>query len=103
MATVQIIKNDPISTSSVKTSNSFISKINEDARDIKIKNLAHGAKKITTSDYFISEVSSNKIDIKITETLPFRVKFMSIGIESYSPSNPAPVGIAVIGINNYIL
>jgi hypothetical protein len=42
-----------------------------------------------------------KVDIK--QTLPFRVRFTNIGIEGYGPNNPAPIGIAVIGLNNYIL
>jgi len=41
---------------------------------------------------------------RISEVLPFRVKFTNIGMRGgYSPSNPAPIGIAVIGLNNYIL
>ena len=35
--------------------------------------------------------------------MPFRVKFETIDISGYSPTNPAPIGIAVIGFNNYIL
>jgi hypothetical protein len=41
--------------------------------------------------------------VKINDVLPFRIKFTNIGIESYGPGNPAPVGIAIIGLNNYIL
>lgn len=40
---------------------------------------------------------------KVDETLPFRVKFINIGINLYNSSNPAPIGIAVIGLNNYVL
>lgn len=35
--------------------------------------------------------------------MPFRVKFQTIDMGTYSPTNPAPIGIAVIGYNNYIL
>ena len=35
--------------------------------------------------------------------LPFRVRFTTIGIESYSPNMAAPIGIAVIGLNNYVM
>lgn len=35
--------------------------------------------------------------------LPFRVCFMPIEFTSYGPGNPAPIGIAIIGLNNYIL
>jgi hypothetical protein len=40
---------------------------------------------------------------KATSILPFRVKFTTVGIEGYDSRNPAPIGIAVIGVNNYIL
>jgi hypothetical protein len=39
----------------------------------------------------------------ITQILPFRVRFQNTRIGGYSPSNPAPIGIAVVGFNNYIL
>ena len=40
---------------------------------------------------------------KVSQTLPFRVKFINIGINAYGPNNPAPIGIAVVGFNNYVL
>ena len=39
----------------------------------------------------------------MTGVLPFRVAFTTLGIESYGPNNPPPIGIAIIGYNNYIL
>lgn len=41
--------------------------------------------------------------IKVNETLPFRIKFTSIGVPSYGPTNIPPIGVAIIGFNNYIL
>ena len=41
--------------------------------------------------------------IRVKEELPFRIKFTNIGIPSYGPTNVPPIGIAVIGFNNYIL
>lgn len=41
--------------------------------------------------------------VRVDENLPFRVKFINIGINLYNSSNPAPIGIAVIGLNNYVL
>lgn len=35
--------------------------------------------------------------------LPFRVRFTSIGIDGYSPSNPPGIGLQVIGISNWII
>jgi hypothetical protein len=42
-------------------------------------------------------------NVKMSSILPFRVKFQNIGLGGYSPTNPAPIGIAIIGFNNYIL
>lgn len=41
--------------------------------------------------------------IKVKEELPFRIRFTSIGIPGYGPGNVPPIGIAVVGYNNYIL
>lgn len=59
---------------------------------------------IKTSDSYISKISYTKpFTSRINQTLPFRVKFINIGIEGYGPNNPPPIGIAIIGVNNYIL
>ena len=39
----------------------------------------------------------------VATVMPFRVRFQTIDIGAYSPTNPAPIGIAIIGFNNYIL
>lgn len=41
--------------------------------------------------------------VKAESILPFRVKFTGVDIPGYGRQNPAPIGIAVIGTNNYIL
>lgn len=41
--------------------------------------------------------------VRINETLPFRVRFINIGIESYSSTNVPPIGIAIVGVNNYVI
>lgn len=50
-----------------------------------------------------SEIRDKNSITHIAEILPFRVRFQNTKIGGYSPSNPAPIGIAVIGFNNYIL
>jgi hypothetical protein len=40
--------------------------------------------------------------IKYKTILPFRVKYVSIGIPGVAGLVP-PIGIAVVGVNNYIL
>lgn len=59
---------------------------------------------INEIDYNNISISENqKKYITISQILPFRVRITNIGIEGFSSTNPAPIGIAVIGINNYIL
>jgi hypothetical protein len=61
------------------------------------------AKKIKAIDYPIAKISYSKPTARITNTVPFRVKFSNIVIPGYGPNNPPPIGIAIIGFNNYIL
>ena len=56
-----------------------------------------------TKNYPISKISDGKRTVKINEVLPFRVRFTNIMVPGYSANNPAPIGIAIIGLNNYIL
>jgi hypothetical protein len=58
---------------------------------------------IKTSDSFKSKIYDEPYRARINYDLPFRVKFINIGVNAYGPNNPAPIGIAVIGLNNYIL
>jgi hypothetical protein len=58
---------------------------------------------LDTKDYPISKISEGRRTVKINEVLPFRVRFTNIMVPGYSASNPAPIGIAIIGFNNYIL
>jgi hypothetical protein len=60
--------------------------------------------RIFTADYAKSRISyTPEFRSSVSETIPFRIKFINIGIEGYGPSNAAPIGIAIIGVNNYIL
>jgi hypothetical protein len=68
-----------------------------------IKTSNGNVKKIKTSFFSISKILFKPRKTKVEAILPFRVKFTNIGIEGFSTRNPAPIGIAVIGINNYIL
>lgn len=40
---------------------------------------------------------------ELESMLPFRINFKNISYFGYSPNNPPPIGIAIIGDNNYIL
>jgi hypothetical protein len=60
-------------------------------------------KKVKQYNNPIAKILFSPRKAKLKSVLPFRVKFTTIGIEGFNSSNPAPIGIAVIGVNNYIL
>ena len=60
-------------------------------------------KAINAISYAIINVANDTRTTIVNDVLPFRVKFTNIGIEGYSATNPAGIGIAVIGFSNYIL
>lgn len=61
-------------------------------------------KKLSQSEYPRKvKISQKSIKVKINDNLPFRIKFLPGIITGSSPTNPAPVGVAIIGVNNYIL
>lgn len=51
----------------------------------------------------VSIKASDSYRAKIVYDLPFHVRFINVGIPGFGPNNTAPIGIAVIGFNNYIL
>jgi len=58
----------------------------------------------------VKQINFNKVKIKefppkakVESILPFRIRLTSINIPAYSANNPAPVGVAIIGGNNWIL
>ena len=60
-------------------------------------------KSIKAADFSRSKITHKSGNVKINHTLPFRVKFISIGLQTYGRGNAAPIGIAVIGVNNYVM
>jgi hypothetical protein len=52
---------------------------------------------------FKSKILFRKSRTKVKDVLPFRIRFTNFTFEAYGPDNPAPIGIAVINRNNYIL
>lgn len=70
----------------------------------KITDLPEGyVRKVERYDYAIAKVLFRPRTAKVNQSLPFRVRLTNIGISAYGPSSPAPIGIAIIGFNNYVL
>lgn len=86
--------------STISQKNSFISDIDFDAGHVRIEEDLFLTKSIKTKNLYITEIEENLGTVKINEVLPFRIKFINVGIPGY---NVPPIGIAIIGYNNYIL
>jgi hypothetical protein len=102
MASV-IIKDDNSFTSKLKTIDTVDLDISEGIKDLEITDKSYLTSNIVSTDYSIVNLTDLSAKVALEYTLPFRVRFINIGIEGYGPNNPAPIGIAVIGLNNYIL
>ena len=88
-------------SSVVQTSYSNTS-VTGEAHSAKITDIIHDAK-VTSISYPLTTVRDIVYTAKAIDVIPFYVKFVNIGIAGYGPGNPAPIGIAVIGVSNYIL
>lgn len=73
------------------------------AKAVIVAKTKHITKNIKTSDFSKSKITYKNGNVKIKQTLPFKVKFINIGIQAYGFGNAAPIGIAVIGVNNYVM
>jgi hypothetical protein len=58
---------------------------------------------VKSYNYSIATLRKSKRYAKVDQSLPFRIRLTNITISGYGPSSPAPIGIAIIGFNNYIL
>lgn len=71
---------------------------------VKISERKHSSKIKKHFSYGIFKIKGSQRKVQITEVLPFRIRFTTTNIRSnYGPGNAAPIGIAVIGINNYVM
>jgi hypothetical protein len=104
MAKAVIIDSKVALTGSVKSTEYQIASATAIKHNAKATSISNFTQIKEAVDFPLSKITSIPIYVTAEDILPFRVKFTNIGIEGgYGPSNPAPIGIAVIGTNNYIL
>jgi hypothetical protein len=96
--------NKPVGNSkNIKSTDFPITKFTDENHNTKITDRTFTSKNFKSSNYAITKFVDPRYKVSLNEILPFRVKFTTIGIEGYGPGNVPPIGIAIIGINNYIL
>ena len=71
---------------------------------IQVSNLdTHPTEIINLDSRTTFATTLNELCSEFATVMPFKINFKNIDMGSYSSSNPAPLGLAVIGFNNYIL
>ena len=85
----------------VQTSYSNTS-VTGEAHSAKITDIVHDAK-VKSISYPLTTIRDIVYTAKAIDVIPFYVRFTDIGVAGYGPGNPAPIGIAIIGVSNYIL
>jgi hypothetical protein len=58
---------------------------------------------LNTDKHKTFKIKKSKQVVLIEQKLPFRIKFISVQVPGYSSNNVPPIGIAIIGFNDYIL
>jgi hypothetical protein len=74
-----------------------------DKRSALINDLSFVMRSSIEKDYGVLRPKFDERYSKAETILPFRIAFTSVDIPGYGRENPAPIGIAIIGSNNYIL
>jgi hypothetical protein len=64
---------------------------------------ANKTRSITLENYSITKIVPETRVVRINDVLPFRIRFINVGIEGYSSTNLPPIPLQVIGFSNYIL
>jgi PKD repeat protein len=90
------------SVSSV-SSKSFSTAVFDKDLNVSFKDKSPKTSYVSESNKRYARFNYESVRTVAQTVLPFRVRFINIGVVGYSPDSPAPIGIAVIGLNNYIL
>tara|TARA_B110000259_G_scaffold185611_1_gene235036 strand:+ start:11335 stop:11643 length:309 start_codon:yes stop_codon:yes gene_type:complete len=102
MATAIIITKSP--TASLLSSTGYASLTSRfNQRTTTLTDMSPSTDSLEPVNFYNSDVIFNKNLAVATEVLPFRIRITNIGIDAYGPGNPAPIGIAIIGLNNYVM
>jgi hypothetical protein len=78
-------------------------RIDDENYKSKFTNKTFTSKNIKATSYPVSKFDNLTHSVKLDSILPFRIKFTTIGVKGADAFTVPPIGIAIIGISNYIL
>ncbi len=88
---------------SVVETNSKSLKVLPDKTTVHVQPTDYKFSSVDTISYPSAKPIKSLQKTVVEQILPFRVKFTSVSVEGFTSSRPAPIGIAIVGVNNYIL
>lgn len=103
MARVAITNIAEPNVGSVRKKDFSTTDIEFNQRFTNVQDLTYVPRSINAIGFGILKSKFEDRQVKAEEILPFRVRFTSVDIPGYGRENPPPIGIAIIGTNNYIL
>lgn len=103
MASSRIVYDQPINVETIFIADNYPAEIKYSSGTAKILDGKFETRSIKQSDFYNAKIVQSKRTVRVSQKLPFYVRFENVNIAGYGPSNPAPIGIAVIGGNNWIL
>jgi hypothetical protein len=103
MANARIFQERKLQLDFVVQKDQISTRISDPQIAVSLDDLSPFSKNFKEKDYPVTRVQSVEYKALIQEQLPFRVRFINKGFSAYGPENPPPIGVAVIGFNNYIL
>jgi hypothetical protein len=103
MAASVIVYNQPINVTSINISNSYPSEIILKDGSASVQDKSYKTGSINTRSFALAKTIQSKRSVKVSQKLPFYISFQNITVAGYGPSNPAPIGIAIVAYSNYIL
>lgn len=83
--------------------NDFVSRIIFSSIRSIVKGPKRKLRRVEEKNYPIARFDGPDQIVRVNDVLPFRVRFINTGFKNYGPNNPPPIGVQVIGENNYIL
>jgi hypothetical protein len=99
MGTTVIIDTSKARTSTAHSTDYGISSVTGESHTAKIIDDVHSAKP-TAVDYGIAKITDIVHGVRLESILPFYVRFTTTNVPGDSR---LPIGLAVIGVSNYIL
>lgn len=103
MARVKVLDDQRYTSSNFESTNYSNAKVIYSDRKVDVIEQRRSVGPIVETNYPITKINEDERKVLVDQVLPFRVRFINIDLPGYSAAHPAPIGIAIIETNFYVL